>query len=739
MKARNLEILQKHKINIPKFYIVKHISNDGKEICVSDSCDKFRHIKTEQFLSQLTHGLYAVRSSCCSEDGTDSSFAGQFETLLNVKTSDIPNAISRVFRSYDNKQIQHYSKTYSVKNNLVIVQEMINPEISGVLFTSNPNGLINEMVITVGMGLGCNVVEDKADTTTYYFNVDDKKFYTEHFKHKIEIHNHILLELIHIAQNIKSILKCECDIEFCICDNIVYILQARPITTLKGNEIIILDNSNIVESYPGIALPLTQDFVKEIYHDIFYNCLTRVSGNENISQNNDTILKDMVDVANWGMYYRITNWYSILKLLPCSSIIIPTWQRMLGVKNKTISTNQNFKTTFLIKIKMFFMFFKYLHLSPSLMRQLNSGFDSMFDELSNEISSAKTTKELIATYYRVKQKALKDWDITLINDMYAFIYTGLAGKRNETKISNIKNLESMKPILSVENLVSIKKQYGCKSAEYKKAFNKHVDQYGDRCVGELKLETKTYRTNPELLEQYIENYKSENVTTINEHSCDKLGFFVRRAKLGIENREISRLNRSRLFGLVRSLFLKAGQLLVEQGQIDNVEDVFYLKINEIDKTINFQTIINERKIEEKMFLNIPRFERLIYLNKIFNKTCHIDCVQNINDKDVLNGTPTSFGKVVAEVVVINNAQENINANGKILVTKTTDPGWVYLIKNAVGIVAEKGSLLSHTAIISRELKKPAVVNVENCTSILKTGDIVELDAEKGIIRRLSHV
>ena len=59
-----------------------------------------------------------------------------------------------------------------------------------------------------------------------------------------------------------------------------------------------------------------------------------------------------------------------------------------------------------------------------------------------------------------------------------------------------------------------------------------------------------------------------------------------------------------------------------------------------------------------------------------------------------------------------------------------------MIKNCVGIIAEKGSLLSHTAIISRELHKPAIVNVKDCTKILKNGDQITMDAVTGKIEIL---
>ena len=74
-----------------------------------------------------------------------------------------------------------------------------------------------------------------------------------------------------------------------------------------------------------------------------------------------------------------------------------------------------------------------------------------------------------------------------------------------------------------------------------------------------------------------------------------------------------------------------------------------------------------------------------------------------------------------------------NIKDKILVAKTTDPGWAFLIKDAIGIISERGSLLSHTAIICRELGVPMVTNIKNASKILRNGDKVKLDAINGKI------
>ncbi|MCM1553522.1 MAG: PEP-utilizing enzyme, partial [Butyrivibrio sp.] len=95
--------------------------------------------------------------------------------------------------------------------------------------------------------------------------------------------------------------------------------------------------------------------------------------------------------------------------------------------------------------------------------------------------------------------------------------------------------------------------------------------------------------------------------------------------------------------------------------------------------------------------------------------------------------PCSAGKVRGEALVVTDPTSCPDTTGKIIVAKMTDPGWVFLIVGAAGIITEKGSLLSHTAIISRELKKPAVVGVDGAAGILKNGDVVEVDGESGRI------
>lgn len=701
MKHKNLEILREHHINVPDFIVV-----DRKE---------------ELDLSFSKEELFAIRSSFEVEDDDESSFAGQFETFLNVERKNVFSYVDKVKESYKKLNITNTASK-------VIVQEMIQSDYSGVIFTANPTGILNEMVIVAGEGLGCNIVEDKISTTTYYYNVDDKTYY---FENENILNKNILNDLIKIAVKIKEIFQKDMDIEYAVKDDNIYILQARPITTLKYSKTIILDNSNIVESYPGISLPLTQSFAKQVYADVFKHCIYHLSQKDkNLVNSMSDHLDNMLACTNGRIYYNINNWYLIIKLLPCSEKLIKIWQEMLGVENKYVN-DEKMPVTLLTKIKIVISFLYYLQSTPKSMKKLNRKFENDFMIFKEQVKAQNSITDLLATYRAIKKAISSDWYITLINDMYTFIYTGLLSKKEKEKLNDIKNLESMKPVVALNTLIRVYKEEK-KSNRFHQLFQKYIELYGDRCLGELKLETQTYRVNPDLLLEYIQTHDE---TCLDQSSTDiKVNRKLKKAKLGIYNREISRLNRTRIFGLARSIFLKIGEILVKEERIEKREDIFYLFLEEINEKDCYTELVNKRKIQYKKNETIPAYSRLVYADQIVEK--HFENINMLNNHDNLFGTGSSLGIVEGEVVVVKNADSNIDVKNKIIVAESTDPGWVFLIKDAKGIIVERGSILSHTAIITRELKKPSIVNVKNATSLLKNGDYVQVDAYKGIVRRI---
>ena len=744
MKRKNLEILRDNGFNVPKFDVVEWKNRD-KEIDIS----KYK-------------GKYAIRSSSNLEDRKLNSFAGQFDTYLNVVPKKINKKVQACFNSINNKNVDDYLKKKKIKikdiKMDVIIQEMVNAKYSGIIFTSNPQGLLNETVIVVGKGLGNNIVEDKILTTTYYYNRTDKVYYYDGL---IDYLNKELIEeLITLSEKIKEVLGEYLDIEFAIKDNKIYILQARPITTIDTSNLVILDNSNIVESYPGISLPLTISFVHFVYSNVFKKEAYRLTKNKKLVEENNDNFNNMVASSSGRIYYKISSWYTLIKFLPFSKKIIPIWQDMLGVKNKTYDDTK-IKLSFITKLKIYYNTFKELKNVSKNMDKLNNKFIEVNDYFYTHFNDKLSNKQIIKLYSLIKDELLSSWDITLVNDLYSFIYTGLLKKRlnkkkyNEEKIndyiSGITNIESLKPIKNLIELAYNKDKLSKK--EYKLLYDNYIFKYGDRNLEELKLESETFRTNNKLLDKKIKEYrKDKNKLSIIYNDLNKekdikikedfiTRFISKRAMQGIKNREISRLNRSRIYGMVRSMFLGISKNLVKEKRLRKKEDIFYLTIDEVFnyKKYDLKRIVNTRKKEYKMFYALPGYSRLIFTNKEFDKNHkRINKIVKEIEKNILEGIPTSNGKVSGEALVIEDINKNYDVKDKILITKMTDPGWVFLLINSKGVIAEKGSILSHTAIISREIKIPSIVGVENATNVIKTGDYIEMDAYTGRIKILKR-
>ena len=770
-KAGKLFVMQENGINVPPFFCF--FQEDIPE------AEAFSHRFFEEPVT------VALRSSASAEDGKNTSFAGQFCTQLNLSAADISEAAKQVCAVPKSRGFLEYCRINHIDPEgihiCVIAQKMVDAEFSGVLFTANPQGILNESVVVVGRGTGENVVEDRTDTTAYYCNRSDSLYYSERSGESPLLTEELLMELLGQADKIKAVFDpngdsdTEWDIEFAIKGNRIYILQARPITTLRRAENpVILDNSNIVESYPGITLPLTQSFIREAYYRVFRSVVLRLTHESGTVKALEEILHNMVDAVNGRVYYRISNWYDVILLLPFSKKIIPIWQEMLGVKNKTVTTHFNNKTGFVTHAKVAISFVRLILTCPRLMEQLDEYFQEIITAFEAVDISRADSEKILEHYQNLLQKVTEKWDLTLVNDMYAFLFTGLLKSRLKARripdadvvanrcISGLNGIESMKPVKALADLADLAKRQGelvrLKSIRSRSDYEKYVSgggalaekladyirQYGDRNAEELKLESRTFRTNPELLVQKILQYAEEGIviSKVQDSGTTQLKglcrIFAQKAALGIKNREKSRLNRSRLYGMMRSMMLKIGENLAAARQLATQDDIFFLTYEEVKQAVlsggNLQQLVENRRELYRRYGQLPAYSRLVFAEKVFDKSPkNIGGMHAAETADHLEGIACSGGKARGEVLLVENPALQTDTAGKILVAKMTDPGWVFLLAGAAGIIAEKGSLLSHTAIISRELKKPAVVGVENATRLLKNGDFVEIDGDTGQI------
>ena len=182
--------------------------------------------------------------------------------------------------------------------------------------------------------------------------------------------------------------------------------------------------------------------------------------------------------------------------------------------------------------------------------------------------------------------------------------------------------------------------------------------------------------------------------------------------------------------------------------IEEKRDIFYLEVDEIlyfidgkSTTKNLKELIAIRKSQYEKYTNVNPDERF-YTNGAVNigNSFKRQRETRKNDEETieLKGIGASPGKITGIARVIKEPQNAKIEQGEILVAEFTDPGWIMLFPASSGILVERGSLLSHSAIVSRELGIPAVVGITGLLDNIKTGDKIELDGTTGIVRKIKN-
>ncbi len=705
--------------------------------------------------------LFSVRSSSSAEDSADNSFAGQFDTFLNVGRDDIAAKITSCVCSLYNENVLTYMEQKGLDMSLlrmnVIVQRMVNSDVSGIVFTANPQGILNETVIVAGRGLGENVVSDRIDTTSYYYSLTDDIYYYDGKENLLD--DGMVHQIIDASKIICGYIGKYTDIEFAVENGELFILQARPITTISDEKPLLFDNSNIVESYPGLSLPLTLSFVDMVYAGVFKDAARRLLKNEKELRKRYNILENTVGVSNGRLYYNLNSWYNAIKFLPFSKKIIGVWQELVGVKYKEYDESDAQVNPF-VKASIYVNTITELINTPVNMKKLNDRFVEIKNYVYGRFEEEMTADEILELFDKIQDKLLSCWGITLLNDTYAFIFTGLLKARLKKKyrnheelankyISGISNIESMKPVREMIRIAMDKEKMSAE--EYSRRRAEYIEVYGDRCLEELKLETETFRTKPEMFDAKIDEFAQdiekllplledrESEGGINLKGDPVTKFLSKKCMLGIGNREIQRLNRGRIFGMVREAVLRLGEIYTRNGCIEDKRDVFYLSLDEVRSLAKNPCDMKEKVVARKhkyeMFALLPAYSRIIFSGEAFDKNHRNVNMNSVScGKDEMVGVPCSNGVVEGEACVVTDVKAVSSVKDKILITKMTDPGWVFLLAEAKGVVSEKGSLLSHTAIISRELGIPAVVGIDNLMSTVQSGDTVRLDGATGVVK-----
>ncbi|PJI93139.1 pyruvate,water dikinase [Yoonia maricola] len=782
-KGASLARLAEHGFNPPaSFVIPADTFMDGKPRC---------GLKTAvaKALKSIGPGPYAVRSSGHAEDGVDHSHAGQFDTFLNVKAADVVDAAGKVWVSGFGETVTTYRAVKSggdAAAPAIVVQQMIDARVSGVAFSADPvSGRRDCVVISAVAGLGDALVSGEVDGQSWLV-ADTVTAPDDPILSDAEVQG-----IAALARKAEAVFGSPQDIEWAIDADGLHILQARPITTaLKAlpapdTALTIFDNSNIVESYPGMVSPLTYSFAVHVYDRVYQSFVRLLGGKEATIADNSAVFGNMLGRVDGRVYYNLVNWYRALALLPGFSLNRAHMETMMGVDTpmpaevtdtigpppaKGFAKVTEYGRLAGVTARLIFETLRLPRTRRNFYARLNAALKSDLD-----LQTAGPTA-LAAEYRRIESTLLERWDAPLVNDFLCMIAFGASRNllqkwlgddglllHNDVMIGqgDIVSAEPAHRIAKMGRIVAEldipQDQIGTHPA-LKDELSSYLAKFGDRCTEELKLESIPLTEDPTQLLAAIAasagRPPAEHMAasepdwpTIFQGKLIKARvakWIVTWAKARVRDRENLRFERTRLFGRARQVFLSMGREFAARDLMDRPRDVFHLTVPEVMGAIegfglspNLRGLIAQRQAEDEASASrVDPPERIeVRGPAILPATTTHATVDMAETGDTRSATGCSAGQVTAKACVIRDPKTESLAPGDILVARHTDPGWIAVFSNASAIVVERGSLLSHSAIVARELGIPCVVGLKGATQWVEDGDVLHVDGAIGVVRK----
>lgn len=763
----------------------------------------------------------AVRSSAIAEDGKHHSFAGMYESILGVTDADsLVAAIGQCRASANHARVTAYIADHGLSSTpvAVIVQEMVEGDASGVMFSSDPADP-DRALISSAWGLGEGVVQGTVPCDTVRVGLDGvvetllaKKDQAvsmvdgvptevpvpEAMQTEPALTEACARELAQTGRALEAALGGPQDIEWTRQGDRIVLLQARPITQAmpKGRRLL-WDNSNIIESYHGLTSPLTYSFASRAY-TIVYQLFCRVMGvSQQTIQVNAGVFPMMIGLVRGRIYYNLDAWYRVVSLLPGYRWNRSFMEQMMGVSEVAdpVANESGGR----------------LRALPALVRSVVGlvwragrldrdvqAFTARFEEAMRAHPrdlSDTPPMALLDVYADLERRLLWAWSTPIVNDFFVMIFHGLlrslctkwvpgGEELHNSLLAGEGGLLSAAPAVDglklagrirertewrvlFESELSDEKVYVA-SAEVpslRQALDEYLDAWGDRCADELKLEVPTLRHRPGLLIGTLRAYlagptidasktgqqdkqmrSAAEAQAFDALSGMKLRIFqwvLARARRRVADRENLRFLRTRIFGRIRDLFIALGGHMHEVGALSSPRDIFWLTTDEAfgwvrgtTVTTDLKGLVSLRSREYQTWKEAPepadRFRTWgpVWANNPFlGKPV-------VPQGDGLSGLPACPGLVEGRVARVIDPNDAGDVDGAIMVAYRTDPGWVPLFPRISALVVERGSLLSHSAVVAREMGIPSVVAVSGVMDALASGDRIRLDAVAGTIEIL---
>ena len=746
--------------------------------------------------NHLSNNKVVVRSSATLEDQPDFSFAGIYESYINIiHVNDLLKAVKKCWISLWSTGAIYYrikNKMFDQNKMAVIIQEMIEGNVSGILFTQNViNGEPKEMILNSSYGLCQGIVTNEVPIDTFVLSykgeiLESSLSIKSHYlkgnpkesgiikektpsnqKKKSSLSDKQIIELAETGKQIATFFNSPQDIEWTFFNEKLIILQTRNISKINISNVntkqkdtwSFIDNNDKIQSYVWTR----DDGPPQRYN----TCISPLS--ESILK---TVIEDGLNLA--------------LKKLP-----LPQTSERIQLETFNSYLYWNVETR--IKIKKSFRLLIFLYkLRKAIkfgLQEYNRFLESKEEDVSEYFSfrlNKMTDKQLSCTLEKVlsleKEYFVYEVFIGLAGEVFLDIFVDIASKLTKLErldivqlLSGFENastrlqldlqslykrirLSNRAEILFKENhFTEINDILSTSSNIDFQEINKLVEQirknFGHRRL-KADWQYPSIGEDPSyillVLQKWVIDGKIENPLIIDTLRRNEI---LAKCRLKIKRNPIKRWLFEKLWfaaqqwapiheerqhhlnyidEIVRRHILEIGKRLRNKNIITENDDVFMLTLNDICNIL----LANKHKVDGSIIKR--RKEKWIYHSSI-NPPPYISKKDHFKPnlyENVIRGLPGSPGNIFGVAKIILTLDEITDIEKiDILVTRTTNPSWTPIIGMSNGIVTDYGGVLSHSAIIAREFGIPAVVSTQIATSVLQNGQDIEIFGNQGIVKK----
>ncbi len=757
-------------------------------------------------LDRLGHVPVAVRSSATSEDLPDYSFAGQYETILGVCGAPACfDAVKECWASLWTHRAVEYRQRHGFSHldtkMAVVVQALVSADASGVVFTADPvSGSRDRIVIESCRGLGEALVSGKESPDTFVMSRDDLRVLEEHTAsasgeglHAASLDAETARRVAEMALQVEVLFGVPQDIEWCVRDCKVSLLQSRAITTAVARERSWEDrqvwtNANTGEVLPDVVTPFTWSFVRMLV-DILFESLARGMG---FSFEGHPV----IGVVAGRIYFNCNTMTGMLNRFPGLrkldlAKVLGGSQRGLRVPDEDVPQLRFSLLKVLVKTPIFIV--RVMSRSHAKSTALIEEMRERAHELKRLALDARSEREAVALLDKTAEQmrgfvdglSLAGSDMLWFTRLDKICRTWLddaTGEFANRLLAGVGNMESADAGLALWQLaVSAQASQGVRSAlsvpddweavrtrlsespegpAFLDQWDDFMAMHGHHTRGELELYNARWHETPDYILDAVRTYLSaQGEMDLVEARAQRIrerdalearcraelrnplkrawfGTALVRARRGCVARENIKSGAIQYWAALRSLALALGQSLAERGVIDACEDVFFLDVDEVRRVVEGESGLDVKQVvaarRSEYQVNLGLRPPSVVVGR-WNVSMQAD-EEAAPAGDTLQGLAVCPGTVVGPARVILRADHHTHVlPGEILVAPFTDPGWTPYFLTAAGIVTDQGGILSHGSIVAREYGIPTVVNVGPATRVIRTGQMIRVDGTHGTV------